>query len=593
MSNVYNLEPPTKGKAVLRTSLGDLDVELWAKEAPKAVRNFVQLCLEGYYDGTIFHRVLKDFMAQGGDPTGTGQGGESIYGRPFKDEVHSRLRFTHRGLLACANQNKPDTNGSQFFITLDATPQLERKYTIFGRVAGDTLYNLLRFNDLEVGEDDRPEHPPVLKRADVLWNPFDDIVPRVDREAREAEAAEAAAAAAARAKTLQRKAAKNFSLISFGDEAEAEEEAAVEAAASLKIASAHDALHDAHLSKEAALDVDLNRRVAGCGCGRFQLLWLVVAAVAGGRSETLVREALRSARQRQEEEAPPSTSAAPAPQPSDLESRMRERVQARRAAKASEGEGRPGQNQSPSGSGGEEDEEDGDASEEDGRPRRRAARSLAGTGQGKRSTAAVVVPSRQIAVADANLLSSWEKRRKEYLERKRIGGSRQRDTLSKLQRFTSNLRSAAGPGSSAGAEAGPSTDGVEAAGPGPDGAAAAAPASQDRSGAPEGATPDPDFQGYDGRVRQDIAHEAYMPAAWRVDAYLGKDGEDESDDDLASLRKHRLAFVKDARDAMARKESVEDYTVHDPLLEAGKAKFNKKSQAERKRGNQWAGRANN
>uniref|UniRef100_A0A1D2A8R0 PPIase cyclophilin-type domain-containing protein n=1 Tax=Auxenochlorella protothecoides TaxID=3075 RepID=A0A1D2A8R0_AUXPR len=565
MSNVYNLEPPTKGKAVLRTSLGDLDVELWAKEAPKAVRNFVQLCLEGYYDGTIFHRVLKDFMAQGGDPTGTGQGGESIYGRPFKDEVHSRLRFTHRGLLACANQNKPDTNGSQFFITLDATPQLERKYTIFGRVAGDTLYNLLRFNDLEVGEDDRPEHPPVLKRADVLWNPFDDIVPRVDREAREAEAAEAAAAAAARAKTLQRKAAKNFSLISFGDEAEAEEEAAVEAAASLKIASAHDALHDAHLSKEAALDVDLNS----------------------------VREALRSARQRQEEEAPPSTSAAPAPQPSDLESRMRERVQARRAAKASEGEGRPGQNQSPSGSGGEEDEEDGDASEEDGRPRRRAARSLAGTGQGKRSTAAVVVPSRQIAVADANLLSSWEKRRKEYLERKRIGGSRQRDTLSKLQRFTSNLRSAAGPGSSAGAEAGPSTDGVEAAGPGPDGAAAAAPASQDRSGAPEGATPDPDFQGYDGRVRQDIAHEAYMPAAWRVDAYLGKDGEDESDDDLASLRKHRLAFVKDARDAMARKESVEDYTVHDPLLEAGKAKFNKKSQAERKRGNQWAGRANN
>lgn len=242
---------------------------------------------------------------------------------------------------------------------------------------------------------------------------------------------------------MQRKAAKNFSLISFGDEAEAEEEAAVEAAASLKIASAHDALHDAHLSKEAALDVDLNRRVAGCGCGRFQLLWLVVAAVAGGRSETLwlvhgselsamavppsrpashqqctqsltcsVREALRSARQRQEEEAPPSTSAAPAPQPSDLESRMRERVQARRAAKASEGEGRPGQNQSPSGSGGEEDEEDGDASEEDGRPRRRAARSLAGTGQGKRSTAAVVVPSRQIAVADANLLSSWEKRRK-------------------------------------------------------------------------------------------------------------------------------------------------------------------------------------
>ena len=72
--------------------MGDLDIELWPKEAPTAVRNFVQLCLEGYYDGTIVHRMLKDFMIQGGDPTGTGDGGESIYGRPFKDEFHSRLK---------------------------------------------------------------------------------------------------------------------------------------------------------------------------------------------------------------------------------------------------------------------------------------------------------------------------------------------------------------------------------------------------------------------------------------------------------------------------------------------------------------------
>lgn len=74
MSNVYNTEPPVKGKVTLKTTVGDLDVELWAKEAPKAVRNFVQLCLEGYYDGTAFHRIIKDFMAQGGDPTGTGTG---------------------------------------------------------------------------------------------------------------------------------------------------------------------------------------------------------------------------------------------------------------------------------------------------------------------------------------------------------------------------------------------------------------------------------------------------------------------------------------------------------------------------------------
>src|ERR1700722_9263846 len=74
MSTIYITEPATKGKVLLKTSLGDVDIELWAKETPKACRNFVQLCLEGYYDNTIFHRVIKNFIAQGGDPTGTGEG---------------------------------------------------------------------------------------------------------------------------------------------------------------------------------------------------------------------------------------------------------------------------------------------------------------------------------------------------------------------------------------------------------------------------------------------------------------------------------------------------------------------------------------
>lgn len=78
MSTVYVLEPPTRGKVVLNTTCGPLDIELWPKEAPKAVRNFVQLCLEGYYDNTIFHRIIKDFIVQGGDPTGSGTG-EYIY----------------------------------------------------------------------------------------------------------------------------------------------------------------------------------------------------------------------------------------------------------------------------------------------------------------------------------------------------------------------------------------------------------------------------------------------------------------------------------------------------------------------------------
>lgn len=103
MSTTYIPEPPTTGKVILATSHGELDIELWSRETPLACKNFIQLCLEGYYDKTIFHRLIPGFMVQGGDPTGTGTGGESIYGSPFKDEFHQRLKFSHRGLVAMAN----------------------------------------------------------------------------------------------------------------------------------------------------------------------------------------------------------------------------------------------------------------------------------------------------------------------------------------------------------------------------------------------------------------------------------------------------------------------------------------------------------
>lgn len=230
MSNIYITEPQTEGKVVVRTTLGDLDVELWAKQAPKACRNFIQLCLEGYYDNTVFHRVIKKFIAQGGDPTGTGQGGESSYGQPFEDEFHQRLRFTHRGLLAMAGSK--GTNGSQFFITLDETPELRGKHTIFGKVTGDSKYNILKFNDLQMDENDRPEFPPKILGTDVLWNPFDDIVPRMKPKAvQEPKPAPKLKKACAK---------KNMNLLSFGDEAQEDEEADVTAATSLpKMKSSH------------------------------------------------------------------------------------------------------------------------------------------------------------------------------------------------------------------------------------------------------------------------------------------------------------------------------------------------------------------
>ncbi|XP_038646957.1 spliceosome-associated protein CWC27 homolog isoform X1 [Scyliorhinus canicula] len=238
MSNIYIQEPPSSGKVLLKTTAGDIDIELWSKEAPKACRNFIQLCLEGYYDNTIFHRVVPGFIVQGGDPTRSGTGGESIYGKPFKDEFHSRLRFNRRGLVAMANAG-PHDNGSQFFFTLGPADELNNKHTIFGKVTGDTIYNILRLAEVEIDKDERPISPHKIKSAEVLHNSFDDIVPRVlkkhKKEKREEEV-----------KKSYSKGTKNFSLLSFGEEAEEEEEEVNRVSQSMKgkSKSSHDLLKD-------------------------------------------------------------------------------------------------------------------------------------------------------------------------------------------------------------------------------------------------------------------------------------------------------------------------------------------------------------
>jgi len=118
---------------VLDTNYGKIELKLFKKAAPLAVENFTKLTAKGYYNGIIFHRVIKGFMIQGGDPTGTGMGGESIWGKEFKNEYAPNLVFDRPYLLAMANRGK-NTNGSQFFITVAPTTWLNGGYTIFGEV---------------------------------------------------------------------------------------------------------------------------------------------------------------------------------------------------------------------------------------------------------------------------------------------------------------------------------------------------------------------------------------------------------------------------------------------------------------------------
>jgi len=150
---------------VLKTNRGDITLKLFPKAAPLAVENFTKLAKKGYYDGTIFHRVIKGFMIQGGDPTGTGRGGQSIWGREFKNEYAPNLVFDRPYLLAMANRG-PNTNGSQFFITVAPAPWLNGGYTIFGEVVkGQKVVDAI--DRTPTGPGDRPIKEQKILKAIV------------------------------------------------------------------------------------------------------------------------------------------------------------------------------------------------------------------------------------------------------------------------------------------------------------------------------------------------------------------------------------------------------------------------------------------
>lgn len=186
--NLANEKGP---KAVIKTNRGEITVQLFPELAPKTVKNFIELAKKGYYDGVIFHRVIPDFMIQGGDPTGTGMGGESIYGESFEDEF-SRELFNLRGALSMANSG-PNTNGSQFFIVNNenvpanmlgqlegagfpaeiieaykkgGTPWLDFRHTVFGHVV-DGMNTVDEIANAQRGPHDRPVHDVVIETIEI------------------------------------------------------------------------------------------------------------------------------------------------------------------------------------------------------------------------------------------------------------------------------------------------------------------------------------------------------------------------------------------------------------------------------------------
>jgi len=155
MSLITNAEENVEDTTVvLETTQGVVELKLFPEVAPKTCENFTGLVKKGYYDGIIFHRVIKDFMIQCGDPTGTGRGGESLWGRPFEDEFSQEVKFDKPGILAMANSG-PSTNGSQFFITTVPTSWLNMRHTIFGEVVAG-YENIQKIEAQPTGAQDKP-----------------------------------------------------------------------------------------------------------------------------------------------------------------------------------------------------------------------------------------------------------------------------------------------------------------------------------------------------------------------------------------------------------------------------------------------------
>ena len=157
-----SISPDTRYAATINCNVGAMRIELFPNEAPMTVNNFIYLARDGFYDGVIFHRVIKNFMIQGGDPTGTGTGGP---GYKFGDECVPSLVFNRPGILAMANSG-PNTNGSQFFITVAPTPHLNGKHTIFGVVVeGQDVLEAI--STARVGAGDKPVDQVTIQSIDI------------------------------------------------------------------------------------------------------------------------------------------------------------------------------------------------------------------------------------------------------------------------------------------------------------------------------------------------------------------------------------------------------------------------------------------
>lgn len=259
MSSIYATEPATSGRVIMETTHGPLEIQLWCRECPTATKLFLQLCLDGYYDNMLFHRIVSDFLIQTGALRQGKKQTTSGFSKDYQNkiaapnalerrkyETHSRLRFNHRGQLAMAlgvDDEDDEELQPQFFITLEEAPYLDGKHVLFGTCAGPTIFNALRIGKMAVDDNHQPvdlEHAPRVKAVKIVENPIHtDIAPQASVPWRAVKEESKIAK-----KKKKRKGKKDLNVLSFGDELEMGEEGG-----DAGIKSSHDLVSSKTLSK--------------------------------------------------------------------------------------------------------------------------------------------------------------------------------------------------------------------------------------------------------------------------------------------------------------------------------------------------------
>ncbi|KAL7496693.1 hypothetical protein ACHAWT_004779 [Skeletonema menzelii] len=308
MSQVYSMEPATTGHVVFDTTHGPIDVNLWCKECPTTTRTFLQLCLDGYYDGMIFHRILSDFLIQTGltqqaslqasasaddmdkylrgstavSTKSSNISGDALRWDRKKLEVNPRIRFNHRGQVAMAlpleesNTNITDAEDTamlryQFFVTLDEAPFLDAKHVVFGTVAGSTMFNALRIGRTDADDQtgiptDLEDAPPRIKCVKIDYHPFEDLVVTAEKKIPFKKTAGGkidkggtnGEQSTVEKRRKKRKQVRNLNILSFGDEERDYD--AITSSATTSMKSSHDILAGESNFLSSKVDADVEKR---------------------------------------------------------------------------------------------------------------------------------------------------------------------------------------------------------------------------------------------------------------------------------------------------------------------------------------------